>query len=103
MEVFVAGPMRPDEVQDARNSLIPEEVFEVFNALIAQAWAGGQALVYQDDVVDRLVARMGISRDEAFRRGLLEVEDAYRRIGWKVEYDKPGYSESYRAYFKFSK
>lgn len=99
----MAGPIRPDDVQGVKNALIPEAVFEVFNALIAQAWANGQAIVYQDDAIDRLTMKMNVSRDELFKRGLLDVEDAYRRVGWRVEYDKPGYNESYRAFFKFSR
>lgn len=32
----------------------------------------------------------------------LNFEGAYRRAGWKVEFDKPGYNESYPATFKFT-
>ncbi len=33
----------------------------------------------------------------------LDVEDVYREAGWVVEYDKPGYCESYEATFTFKK
>lgn len=31
----------------------------------------------------------------------LDIEDHYRKAGWKVTYDKPAYCENYDAYFKF--
>jgi hypothetical protein len=31
----------------------------------------------------------------------LDIEDHYRKAGWKVTYDKPSYYEDYDAFFKF--
>lgn len=42
-----------------------------------------------------------IDRETIFRRGYLNVEEAYREQGWSVVYDKPGYNETYDASFEF--
>lgn len=41
--------------------------------------------------------------DEVFKKGWLNVEYLFRAAGWEVQYDKPGYNETYEAYFTFSK
>lgn len=38
-----------------------------------------------------------------YKKGWLNVEEAYREKGWDVTYDKSGYNETYRALFVFSK
>lgn len=99
----MAGPIRPDEVTEAKTATIPEAVFQVFNELIARNWTGHSAIVKQDDVVQVLVERHGMDRDEIFRQHLLDVEGSYRQLGWVVIYDKPAYNESGIATFTFSK
>jgi len=42
-----------------------------------------------------------MARDEIFDRGWLDVEDLYRISGWRVEYHKPGYNETYEPTFEF--
>jgi hypothetical protein len=99
----MAGPISPKEVASRKEASIPDEVFEVFNDLISQNWDGHRATVSQDDAVRQIAKKMGVSRGEAFNKGWLDVEDSYRKKGWKVEYDKPGYNESYSAFFVFKK
>ena len=43
------------------------------------------------------------ARQELFDNHYLDIEPAYRNAGWKVEFDKPGYNETYDSYFVFSK
>jgi hypothetical protein len=98
----MTGPIRPSEVVRAKTESIPEEVFEVFNAAIVSAWDGRGATVMQDEVVRKIADTLGVSRNEVFRRHLLDVEESYRKAGWNVEYDKPAYNESYEASFRFT-
>ena len=94
--------MSPHEVLTSRKKAIPEDVFEVFNELIALKFNGSYAYVGQDSVLAALKKR-GYARSTIFEKHWLDVEDIYREKGWKVFYDKPGYCESYEATFKFSK
>lgn len=101
----MSGPLKPSEVQKKKNSTIPEVVFKVFNALIVENWSESSqsATVTQDEAVTRISKALKITRQEAFNKHYLDVEDAYSKAGWDVNYDKPGYCETYEAYFVFSK
>lgn len=101
METSVT-PIRPEEVSGRHQATIPSLVIETVNNMIVKNGRGGSIVLFQDDIVDQLVAK-GLSRKHIFENGWLDIEDLYRSYGWKVEYDKPGYDESYRAKFTFSK
>lgn len=94
-------PITPDEILDARQAIIPDEVITVFNEMIVENWRDGYADVDQDDVVTRIAARMNVERQVIFDKGWIDIEPIFRKAGWKVMYDKPGYCESYDAYFEF--
>jgi hypothetical protein len=96
------GPIRPKDVTALKAAQIPEEVFEVFNGLIARNWDGYAATVRQDEVV-RLLMERGIDRARVFSEHMLDVEEAYRAAGWTVSYDRPGYNEDYPSTFNFRK
>ncbi len=94
-------PLTPQEIKKLKTENIPDEVFEVFNTLIAREFNGSTtARVAQRDVVAALEA-VNISEREALDNGWLDVEAAYEDKGWSVIYDKPGYNESYGAIFIF--
>ncbi len=96
------GPIRPEEVQGAKLRIIPSKVFECFNSLIVQNENGGASKVLQKDVIECIVDE-DVSREDVFAKGWLNIEGAYRKAGWSVKYDKPGYNESYDAFFVFSR
>ena len=94
------GPMSPVEAMELQVQQIPDEVFVVFNALIAQNLSYGKSIVKQVHVVNQL-REQGMDIGEVYRKHWLDVEDSYRALGWKVLYDKPGYNETGEAYFEF--
>ncbi|MDO8557763.1 MAG: hypothetical protein Q7S09_01045 [bacterium] len=95
-------PIKTSEVAKAKQAIIPDIVFEAFNELIVSKFIGYSATIRQKEVTALLEAR-GVDITEAYEKHWLDVEGAYRKAGWRVEYDKPGYSESYEAFFVFSK
>lgn len=96
-------PIKPSEIVSAKRETIPGQVFAAFNTCIANAFRGKSAKVLQKDVIAEIMKRMpSVDRNEIFNGGWLDVEDVYRAEGWTVEYDKPGYNESYPATFTFS-
>lgn len=99
----MTGPIKPKHVQELKNKTIPEKVFEVFNKLIVDNWSGNSCTIMQDEAANKVAAALGISRHEVFKNSYLDIEDAYQKAGWKVEYDKPGYNESYEASWSFRK
>jgi len=93
-------PIKPCEVAKGKKMVFPDEVLESFNELISQRFSGDSATIQQKDVV-KLMIKKGLARKEIFANGWLDVEEVYRSVGWKVEYDKPGYNEAYDANFTF--
>jgi hypothetical protein len=99
----MAKPIKPSEVANRKASTVPDAVFDAFNELIVEEWDGSSATVKQDDVVALIVSKLACERQQVFDRGWLNVEDAFREAGWKVDYDKPGCGERYAAHFTFRK
>lgn len=97
----MTNPIRPEEVVALKSEGVPEAVILAFNYCIAANFLNGSATVYQDAVVDRIVSSSDLTRAMINDNKWLDVEDIYRQAGWIVEYDKPAYNESYRAYFTF--
>lgn len=101
-------PIRPGEVTGLKQQQIPDYVIEAFNECISRAYSGGIAVVYQDSVIEAILHRarkagVELLRQELFDRRYLDVESIFEKAGWKVTYDKPGYNESYKAFFEFKK
>lgn len=95
-------PITPKEVVSLKKTLIPDAVIESFNELIAENFLGDYSSFKQKDVVARMVAK-GLKTADIYKNGWLDIEDIFEKAGWKVDYDKPGYNESYDASFSFSK
>lgn len=96
-------PINPDVIQDVKNSKIPDEIIEAFNELIVENWSGGLAVIKQNEALTRIAGKTAISRSDIFSKNYLDIEDIFRKAGWKVVYDKPAYNENYEAFWKFSK
>lgn len=93
-------PIRPEEITGEKAKQIPDSVLKTFNTLIAQNFSSGSAIVLEKDIVAQLIER-GINRSQIYVNHWLDVEDIYREAGWNVEYDKPGFNETYDASFTF--
>lgn len=99
----MGGPIKPKEVQSKKDAALPEKVFEVFNKLITKNWDGHQATVHEDEACMLIGKALKITDAQVYHRHLLDVESAYRKAGWKVKYDKPGFNEDYEAFYVFTK
>lgn len=104
--VGIIGPISPQEASLVALDSTPDFVFSTFNDLITKNLRNGQAIVYQDDVIESLMQYLpeGESRSDMFTRGWLEVESSYRKAGWNVSYDKPiaWGGEDFRAHYIFT-
>lgn len=99
MKVFT-----PQEAKDTKEKAIPNFVLEAFNQLLSEKYDDYAITITQDEAITRILAlscNENLTRQEIFDRKWLDIEDIYRANGWSVEYDKPGYNESYTAFFKF--
>ena len=98
-------PIAPSDVVNAQVELFPDFVIETWNAAIAKNWSGTESRILQKDIAYELIAASPtlVNRGDVFARHWLDIEGVYRTEGWAVQYDKPGYNESYDAYFVFKK
>ena len=100
-------PMKPEDVLDRKIETIPDAMFAAVNAMIAMKWNGSSAVFRQDDLLEKYFELSKetddrATRDRLFANNQMDFEDAYRREGWKIVYDKPAYNESYEPTFCFS-
>lgn len=98
-------PITPEEVINVKETILPDEVITVFNELIAKNWKHGSATIRRCDVAKIIRKRMNLKSDELiYENHWLDVEDIYRKNGWKVVFEFPSYDETnYEPYFVFSK
>ena len=96
-------PFSPDEARAAKHTAIPSFVLEAVNELLAESYTGSKITLMQSAIVQRIKDKMHLDGyDGEFINKWLDVEPIYEDNGWKVHYDKPGYNESFDAYFEFT-
>jgi hypothetical protein len=92
----------PQDVLNAKTGVIPAEVIETINQLLAERFDGNPCYIKQDEVVERASSSMkDVSRNDFFDKGWLNFESLYEKQGWRVDYDKPAYNENYSAFWRF--
>ena len=98
-------PINPKDVVAEKQKTLPDQVVEAFNELIAENWRSRSSIVKQKDAVRRIKLKMGLEalNDALWDDNWLNIEEVYRKVGWKVFYDKPAYNETYEPTFEFSK
>lgn len=96
--------MKPISPNDVVAPEIPDFVIDIVNRLIRQNYQSRRkcSVIEQREIVKEIKALINIYGLE-FDIKWLDFEEMYRNAGWNVEYDKPGYNESYEATFKFTK
>lgn len=96
-------PFTPDEAKGGKVTTLPPEVIEVFNHLLAERYSS-HIEISQPEVVGLILSKMpNVKRQEIFDKNWLDVEEVYDQYGWDVDYDKPGYNETYEATWTFTK
>jgi ABC-type transport system substrate-binding protein len=106
-------PISPKDVVQAKHDSLPDEVMRAFNTLIAERWDGHSSYIKQGEVVKLIVESLEKNptyqdlnpekiRKLIFEKGWLDVEGVFRKVGWKVEFDRPGYNETYEAHYTFT-
>jgi hypothetical protein len=99
-------PISPDEISPS----IPDFVIEAVNDLLKEKYRRGseEVVLTQDEVVTAILSAAVsgctlLSRDTIFKKGWLNFEPLYQKNGWEVSYDKPGFNETYKATYTFTK
>lgn len=93
-------PITPEEVAELQKIPIPPEVIKTFNRLLGEKAVRGHATLYMAEIQQSL-SNEGVDYGKIFRNGWDELENMYRKAGWSVRYDRPGYNESYKSFYVF--
>jgi hypothetical protein len=98
-------PISPEEVDERFKHSIPDIVIECFNNIIVDRWnpTTRSAKFPLKDISMRIENASNYSSKQIYDNHWLDVENIFRDAGWKVEYDSPGYNETYEASFTFSR
>jgi hypothetical protein len=96
-------PVTPQEAAGLKAEVIPEAVIQIFNILIAENLTSHGQFYVSKFEKDEAVARIKNALDtNNFDTSWLDVEPIYEKAGWKVEYNKPDYTESFPATYTFT-
>lgn len=98
----------PAEVQAQKINLIPPEIIEAVNELLAKHWNGYSSTLKISEVVDEAGSKMQTNRSpnlgkDFASQGWLDFEPIFEAKGWKVTFDRPAYNETYEASWRFSR
>ena len=94
-------PFTPNEAIGQAQNNIPDEVIEAFEEMIVKNLNQGSATFLQSEVATLAAAKLGVERSVLFDNNWLDVEPRFRASGWIVDFDNPGYNETYEANFTF--
>lgn len=95
--------IRPEEVEAIKAKSIPQSVFDAFNEIIVKHWDGRASIFTTEEVVQHITKKARITSDRLYANHWLDVEQAYREVGWVVEFDKPGFNENGASTYEFRK
>ncbi len=99
----MAKAFSPNEARKAKATLIPDEVIEAFNELIALSLENDIARVSQCELLNLIERKFRQNnkplyhRNDVIEKGWLNIEPLYEDAGWEVTYDRSGMGECYEA------
>lgn len=97
-------PVKPITPNEVSVKAIPEAVIEAFNKLIMIKFDGSQSHIKQKEAVSAIMKNMKLKDSKKiFDNHWLDVEPIFRKAGWKVTFDNPGFNETYEPSFIFKK
>lgn len=100
--VAVVKPFTPADARKQKAQGIPNEIIEAVNELLAKNFSDSTIIIRQKDIEKQALLKLpGLTASDLYDRKWMDIEDMFRDAGWDVYYDKPGYNESYDAYFEF--
>lgn len=102
-------PITPQEAHEKFcETQIPDFVIEVINDLISResSQPNRSVDIKQNEIIEKIIKHPDFpkdtSRQDIFDKYWLNFETIYEKAGWKVKYDKPGYNETYDAFYTFT-
>lgn len=96
----VSNPLTPQEILENRE--IDHRIIDAVNQILKDKFIGHDLKITLPEIKDKMVSMFGgINFKDLFDRKQFDFEKIYEKYGWKVEFDKPGYSENYDSFYMF--
>lgn len=105
-------PLSPTEIQVKWTKVFEPLVIEAVNNLLIKKYSPNKKdfVIKQHEITTEIKCLLGdqtmeqkdIKIKELYANNQLDIEEFYRKAGWEVLYDKPGYNEMHDAFFEFS-
>jgi hypothetical protein len=95
----------PQDLDDNPEVRFPDFVIEAFNNVIQRNYRNGWSKFVISEVAAeiRKLSPTPLQDRTISKNGWFDIEPLYRKQGWKVEYDSPGFNESYEGNYTFRK
>jgi hypothetical protein len=94
-------PITPAQAAERSMDFIPEFVYAAVNQLISENYSPGRRFNIKVKDIKELIFKTTNMSTADFNTKWLDFEPFYRKAGWSVSYDGPGYNESYDAFYEF--
>lgn len=80
----------------------PDFVIQAFNEAIQENFRGSYSTFDQNKIMDKILSfRPDLNRQDVWDNKWMDVEEFYRKEGWKVTYTKGPYYDDTTPYFTF--
>ena len=101
--VMQSKPITPKQAEERFVERIPDVIIDAVNDLIAEKYSpiNRDFTITQEEILERVCGEGKLRRADVFNNNWLDIEKLYRKSGWSVHFDKPGYCENYEPYFEF--
>ena len=97
-------PISPKEVEQTIGKNIPDTVIVAVNNLLRKTYKNGCAHFTQIELIKEIRSLdCKLTSAILFKNDWLDIEPVFEREGWIVDYDNPGFNETYEASFTFTK
>lgn len=97
-------PIKPEEIINSLDSILPDSVVQAVNNLLKEKYRGGTVAITQKEIVSEIIRiDPNLTRKQIFDKNMLDFEPIFRKMGWIVKYDSPGWNETYyEEFFEFT-
>lgn len=99
------NPLKPDEIVDSLDIIIPKSIIKAVNMLLMDKYRGKPVSIKQKDIIKKaLELDNDLNRDKIFDNNYLDFESLFKKSGWDVSYESPSYGDNnFDSYFSFKK
>lgn len=99
----IVKPVSPDQLANQDEHDIHPSMIRAINILLSR-FDGYSLNLTQREIVEKFLnLEPNMKRSDVFDNNYLDFIGIYRRAGWDIVYDRPGYNESYEPNYTFKK